>query len=160
MTGGDLEIDGRNAMTIPGFSAETALGGAAHYRGQRKSSRTELRVQMADFVDQACLAGCLKNCGLECAGTSGMGKASCIQACAQDNRDCRAACTRPGDPPGGGGGGGGGAPNPCEVPCANGACCSAAFPNCSSVGGQTVCCPPGFPVARDIPFIGIRCFPF
>jgi hypothetical protein len=71
-------------------------------------------------------------------------------------------CDPCGDGSGGGGGGTGDGGNPCApgTPCA-GSCCPAGSV-CSTVVGTTttVCCPTAFPVARPVPILGIRCFPF
>jgi hypothetical protein len=151
---------------IPGFTAQATLYRAhGAYGGRARSSGADQVVLLADFVDQACLSGCLQNCGLACAGTSGSGKAICIQMCAADNAECRANCTRPGDPPGGGGGGGGGGGpgggggDPCApgTSCAGG-CCPAGFPNCATVGMRTVCCPSGFPNPIEV-FGQVICLP-
>ena len=50
----------------------------------------------ADYVDSACLDGCLRNCGTECVGA---GKAGCVQGCAADNAECDSMCLVAGDPP-------------------------------------------------------------
>jgi hypothetical protein len=172
-------------MGVPGFVAERSICEAATY-GEWTAvhsmyQQSEGKVYPADYVDQACLSGCLQDCGSICVG----GKAGCIAQCRADNAECTESCTFPGDPPGTGG-------NPCGsgTPCGGG-CCSAGF-TCGSVGGTAVCCPPGFPVAcgggsccpassvcstvvgttttvccptafpvaRSVPFLGIRCFPF
>jgi hypothetical protein len=174
-------------MGVPGFVAESSICDAATY-GERTAvhgmyQRSEERVYPADYVDQACLSGCLQDCGSICVGG---GKAGCIAQCRAENAECKESCTFPGNPPGNGGS------NPCApgTPCGGGCC--AAGSTCGSVGGTAVCCPPGFPVAcgggsccaagsvcstvvgttttvccptafpvaRAVPFLGIRCFPF
>jgi hypothetical protein len=144
-------------MTIPGFSAEATLGGARGlYLGHNQPPIAGHQVILADWVDQACLAGCLKDCGLECAGMSGTGKAGCIHMCMRDNEDCRRSCTRPSDLPGGSTGGGS---SPCGsgTPCAGG-CCPPGFPACVFSGTAAVCCPAGFTHAVTIFGVSI-CLP-
>jgi len=138
-------------MTMPGFSAESALRGAGvRYPSHTRSMASAAQVIAADFVDQNCLSGCLQNCGFACAGTAGQGKAACIRQCAADNAECRASCRRPGNPPGGGGSGGGGSGgggaggsvcDPGATLCPDGRCCPPGFPNC--IPGAGLCCPPG-----------------
>jgi hypothetical protein len=177
----------KSLKKMPQFTAEASIYSTKlPYYVHGMYQRSAERVYLADYVDQACLSGCLENCGVFCAGTSGQGKAACISLCDSLNEECEASCTLPGDPPGGNGG------NPCApgTPCSGG-CCPVGS-TCGSVGGTAVCCPPGFPVAcaggtccsagsvcstvvgttttvccptafpvaRAVPFLGIRCFPF
>lgn len=149
-------------MTILGFSAEAALSSACGlYLGHNQPSAPAHQVILADWVDQACLDGCLKDCGIEC-GDAGSGKASCLRMCRLDNEDCRRSCTRPGDPPGGGGssgGGSGGGGSPCGsgTLCAGG-CCPPGFPSCTFSGTTAVCCPPGF--SHAVTLFGVNiCLP-
>jgi hypothetical protein len=155
----------RNAMTIPGFSAEAAIGRASgRYRGRRQPLTTADKVTLADWVDQACVARCLKNCSAVCAGTSGPFKAACIAECRMDNAECRSSCTRPGNPPDGDGSGGSGNGPPPPPPCTpcGGFCCRPGT-NCASdifSGTITGCCQA--PYTRTwtgtLPFLGTGTF--
>jgi hypothetical protein len=113
----------KSLKNMPRFTAEASLYSTSyhcHVHGMYQEA--EKKVYLADFIDQACLGECKKDCGTECAGTTGSGKAACIHQCAADNAECSTICTRPGNPPTGGGGGGGtgGGGNPCApgTPCA------------------------------------------
>ena len=146
-------------MTIPGFSAEAAIGGApGRYLGRSQPLTTAHQVTLADWVDQACVARCLKDCGAVCAGTSAQSKTYCIRECAGENAGCRSSCTRPGNPPGGGGSGSGVPPPPPCTPCAGG-CCSPGF-NCASdifSGTITGCCQAPYTHTINWPLVGTRC---
>src|SRR4051794_21898328 len=82
---------------MPKFSAEASLfcSGFGYYIHDRHDP-AEPSVYLADWDDQNCLRGCLKNCGSVCVGA---GKAECIAEGAEDNRQCRERCRRQGDPP-------------------------------------------------------------
>jgi hypothetical protein len=96
--------------TLPRFTAEASLYSTnSRYHAHGMHQKAEHKLYLADYVDQACLNECTKNCGLECAGQS---KAECIAECAGENAECETICTRPGNPPSGGGGGGGGGAAP------------------------------------------------
>ncbi len=130
---------------LPGFTGEASLYSASnHYYVHGMYHRTEQKIYPADYIDQNCLADCLQDCGIVCAGTSGQGKAYCVRRCEQDNAACASGCTRPGSPPGGGGGG-----NPCApgTPC-NGGCCPPGLPSCNA--GLSWCCPALFPTAISV----------
>ena len=86
-------------MNLPGFAAESSLYGSRTGYSADVSRRIDQNIYPADYEDHACLDGCLQNCGSACAGTSGQGKSACIRQCAQENRDCHAACRWPGNPP-------------------------------------------------------------
>jgi hypothetical protein len=179
----------KNLNSMPRFTAEASLySSSSHYHVHGMYGEVEQRVYLADYLDQICLGDCIKDCGVECAGTVGDLKAKCVSGCRADNAECYTRCTLPGDPPGSG--------NPCApgTPCAVGGCCPPGFPICSSVLGSIVCCPSGsagssaggtvlccpsgfaastidgvvgtavccpslFPVARTVIFLGVRCFP-
>ena len=85
---------------LPGFSGEASLYNSHHSYVRGLDYAFEAAVHPATYVDQACLSHCLRDCGSECAGTSGSGKSLCIHECAHDNLQCRSSCTRPGNPPG------------------------------------------------------------
>ncbi|MEO7261104.1 MAG: hypothetical protein ABI047_07615 [Jatrophihabitantaceae bacterium] len=90
---------------FPGFTADISLSRSRIiYSAQNVRHPTEDWIHPADYVDQGCLARCVKDCGSECAGTTGQAKSTCIGECAGENRECQATCHRPGDPPGGGSG--------------------------------------------------------
>src|SRR5512132_1739399 len=101
---------------MPRFTAEASLYSASnHYYVHGVYHRIEQKLYPADYIDQTCLGTCKRNCGIECAGTAGQGKAACIRECARDNAECNTICRRPGSPPTNGGGGttNGGGGNPC-----------------------------------------------
>jgi hypothetical protein len=90
---------------------------------ERAPTRGDTEVtRQAVFVDQDCLGHCLEDCGKACEGRGAGPKAGCIRQCRQDNADCRASCTKPGDPPN-----------------CNGGC----VPGASCIGGRVCRCPEG-----------------
>lgn len=81
---------------LPGFTGEGSLYDARNGYVRGMHHRTEQMIYPANYVDQACLNGCLVNCGSVCAGSD---KRTCLRICARENADCRSNCTRPGNPP-------------------------------------------------------------
>ena len=103
-------------MNIPGFTANASLYKTnGRYDVHDVYHQTEQRIYPADYIDQTCLGNCTRDCGDECAGTSGQGKSACIGECAKDNAACDSVCLRPGNPPGQSSGSGT-SPTPASAP--------------------------------------------
>jgi len=89
-----------DTMKMPGFTSEASLyrGSSPHF-ASGFSDQTEQGVYPADYIDQACLGRCKKNCTIACTGTTGSEKSLCIHECAHENAGCNASCRRSGSPP-------------------------------------------------------------
>ena len=139
------------ACALPAWSEYSYASPRKHMDAdfQGVSGTEVLRV---DYVDQTCMNGCARNCGIECADMPISGKG--IRRCAAEGRKCQQQCTRPGDPPppaGGGntGGGGGGV---------TGTLCPAGTVT-SQFQGSIYCCPSYAPYYyRGI--FGDKCYPW
>jgi hypothetical protein len=132
---------------LPRFTGEASLYSASnHYYVHGMYHRTEQKIYPADYIDQTCLADCTKDCGSECAGTTGLGRSKCIHECAQDNAACDVTCTRPGSPP----------PPPPPPPR-----CTSPVPPVIPIGGPVPSsgCPPLLPGGSGLPIYGVYCGP-
>lgn len=73
-----------------GVESPVARGGDS---SEASSSSSELLSSSGAAApqSQACLAGCLQDCGEVCGGL-GTTKPACIHECAQENQECRDFC--------------------------------------------------------------------
>ena len=83
---------------LPGFGGMASLYRSGYRYVSGLHYGDNRTIYPTSHIDQACLGRCMKDCGRECAGTSGSGKSQCILECAKDNSQCNSLCTRPGDP--------------------------------------------------------------